>query len=520
MEGTFMKKAASIYVILLILSVPNARANDAGTLPVEPWYEGRTPDTLYVAIDRLGAAGVIEYPLMCARPYTRGYVIELLEKRHSTDGEIPRADRWYLRRLVEKFGVELGTETPEELGESRLFYETYEERVTAFIDVYGTGGAYYRRGADSYLKNGIVIDDGLEYGGRFAIRQRSKIFGFVGRDYVPEYIDRARVLKKTGIYVDPYIIYASLAWPNISFLFGRDQMELGPGYHNQLLLSRNAPALDMFRFTLAFPPANFTAITARLEPAKDRYLSLHHIVIRVLPWMDVGIGEAVIYQDDSFPSVYLNPFLPYYIEQNYRGDKDNMLMVAELDFHLPLGVRLYGEYLTDGGLFATKRDLEPFEKRGILVGTYVPLTIANRPLDLRSEYTNVRNGVYSHKIDENSYSYMGIPLGSYTGPDADEFWLYGGLRFWPNVETSAELTLRRKGEGDLSPKSYWSKDSFLTGVVEREKELAFGFLWEDILKYAAVRTKVGYTWTENYEHEQGRERNYFWADVNGAVGWM
>jgi hypothetical protein len=50
MEGTFMKKIASIYVILLILSVPNARANDAGTLPVEPWYEGRTPDTLYASM--------------------------------------------------------------------------------------------------------------------------------------------------------------------------------------------------------------------------------------------------------------------------------------------------------------------------------------------------------------------------------------------------------------------------------------------------------------------------------------
>jgi hypothetical protein len=414
--------------------------------------------------------------------------------------------------LTDEFGVELGTETTGQLGERRLFYETYEERVTAFIDVYGTGGAYYRGGGDSYLKNGVVIDDGLEYGERFCIRQRSKIFGFVGRDYVPEYIDRARVLKKTGVYVDPYIIYASLAWPNISFQFGRDRMELGP-------LSRNAPALDTFRFTLSFPRADFTAITARLEPADDRYLSLHHFVIRVLPWMDVGVGEAVIYQDDSFPSVYLNPFLPYYIEQNYRGDKDNMLMVAELDFHLPLGVRLYGEYLTDGGLIPNPPN-EPFDKRGILIGTYVPLTIADRPLDLRSEYTNVRNGVYSHRIEGNSYSFMGIPLGSYTGPDADEFWLYGGLRFWPNVETSAELTLRRKGEGDLSPESYWSKDSFLTGVVEKEKELAAGFLWEDVLKFGSVRTKVGYTWTENYEHERGRERNYFWADVNGAVGWM
>jgi hypothetical protein len=515
-----MKKVVSVYIILSIFCVPNGRANDAGTLPVEPWYEGRTPDTLYAAMERLAAASVIEYPLMSARPYTRGYVVELLEIGNLSAGDLSPADRWYVRRLTDKFGVELGTETPEELGERRLFYETYEERVTAYIDVYGTGGAYYRRGTDSYLKNGIVIDDGLEYGDRFAIRQRTKIFGFVGRDYVPEYIDRARIIKKTGTYVDPYIIYASFGWPNISFQFGRDQMEIGPGYHNQLLLSRNAPALDMFRFTLSFPRADWTAMTARLEPANNRYLSLHGFVIRLLPWVDVGVNEAVIYQDDSFPSVYLNPFLPYYIEQNFRGDKDNMLLAAELDFHLPFGVRLYGEYLTDGGMFANKRDLEPFDKRGILVGTYVPLTIADRPLDLRSEYTNVRNGVYSHKIEGNAYSFMGIPLGSYTGPDADEFWLYGGFRLWPNVETSAELTLRRKGEGDLSEKSYWSHSRFLTGVVERENDLAFGLLWEDVLKYAAIRTKVGYTWTENYEHEQGRENNYFWADVQGAVGWM
>ncbi|UCE28361.1 MAG: hypothetical protein JSW52_06360 [Candidatus Coatesbacteria bacterium] len=515
-----MVKTGSIYLILLILITLNARANDAGTLLVEPWYEGRTPDTLYVALGRLAAAGVIEYPLMCPRPYMRGYVIELLEKGDIGGEGLSPADRWYLRRLADEFGVELGTETPNELGERRLFYETYEERVTAYIDVYGTGGGYYRRGTDSYLKSGIIIDDGLEYGERFAIRQRTKIFGFSGRDYVPEYIDRARIILKTGTYVDPYIIYASFGWPNISFQFGRDQMETGPGYHNQLLLSRNAPALDMFRFTLSFPRADWTAITARLEPADNRYLSLHGFVIRLFPWVDVGVSEAVIYQDDSFPSIYLNPFLPYYIEQNFRGDKDNMLIAAGLDFHLPLGVRLYGEYLTDGGMFSSRRDLEPFEKRGLLVGTYLPLTIANRPLDLRSEYTNVRNGVYSHKFDGNEYSYMGIPLGSYTGPDADEFWLWGGFRYWPNFETSAEITLRRKGEGDLSPKSYWSKDSFLTGVVEREKELAAGFLWENIFRFGALQTKVGYMWTENYEHEQGRDRNFFWADVQGAVGWM
>jgi hypothetical protein len=297
-------------------------------------------------------------------------------------------------------------------------------------------------------------------------------------------------------------------------------MEIGPGYHNQLLLSRNAPPLDMFRFSLTFLRADFTAITARLEPTQDRYLSLHHIVIRILPWADRGVGEAVIYQDPQFPSVYLNPFLPYYIEQNYRGDKDNMLLVAQLDLHLPKGVRLYGEYLTDGGLFASNRDLEPFDKRGVLVGTYLPFTITNRSLDFRSEYTNVRNGVYSHKIAGNSYSYKGIPLGSYTGPDADEFWLWSGFRYWPNVETFVELTMRRKGEGDLSPESYRSKDSFLTGIVERDKDAGFGILWEDIFHYGSIRARIGYTWTENYEHVVGAQHNYLQADLQGAFGWM
>jgi hypothetical protein len=289
-------------------------------------------------------------------------------------------------------------------------------------------------------------------------------------------------------------------------------MEIGPGYHNQLLLSRNAPPLDMFRFSLTFPRADFTAVTARLEPTQDRYLSLHHIVIRVLPWADVGVGEAVVYQDPQFPSVYLNPFLPYYIEQNYRGDKDNML--------LPKGVRFYGEYLTDGGLFASNRNFEPFDKRGIIVGTYLPFTLMNRPLDFRSEYTNVRNSVYSHKITGNSYSYKGIPLGSYTGPDADELWLWGGFRYWPDIETFGELTLGRKGEGDLSPESYWSKDSFLTGVVEREKDAGFGVLWEDIFQFGSIRARIGYTWTENYEHVAGAERNYLRMDLQAAFGWM
>jgi hypothetical protein len=515
-----MRKTATILIIISAFLPVNGWGNTAGNLLVEPWYEERVPDTLYTAIERLAAAGAIEYPLMCTRPYTRGYVVELLEKGNLAGEALSPADRWYLQRLTDEFGVELGVETPEELGARRFFRETYEERVTAFIDVYGTTNAYYRGGADSYFKNGIVINDGLEYGEHFCIRQKSKIFGFLGRDYIPEYIGRARIIKKTGVYVDPNIIYASFGWPNISFQFGRDDMEIGPGYHNQLLLSRNAPPLDMFRFSLTFPRADFTAVTARLEPTQDRYLSLHHIVIRVLPWADVGVGEAVVYQDPQFPSVYLNPFLPYYIEQNYRGDKDNMLLVAQLDFHLPKGVRFYGEYLTDGGLFASNRNFEPFDKRGIIVGTYLPFTLMNRPLDFRSEYTNVRNSVYSHKITGNSYSYKGIPLGSYTGPDADELWLWGGFRYWPDVETFGELTLGRKGEGDLSPESYWSKDSFLTGVVEREKDAGFGVLWEDIFHFGSIRARIGYTWTENYEHVAGAERNYLRMDLQAAFGWM
>jgi hypothetical protein len=506
-------------LFLAVITPCSVLGNNAGTLFVEPWYEERTPDTLYAAMERLASAGVIEYPLMSARPYTRGYVIELLEQGYSTEEELAPAEKWYLERLSYEFQDELGIDITRGK-KRRLFNRTYGAHVEAYIDVHALDGVFYRRGDDSYLKNGAVINDGLEYSEWLAIRQRTKIFGFVGRDYIPEYIGRTKVIKKTGVYVDPNIIYISLGWPNISFQYGRDNMEIGPGYHNQLLLSRNAPPLDMFRFGLTFPNADYTAITARLEPNDDRYLSLHHIVIRVFPWVDVGVGEAVIYQDPNFPSIYFNPFLPYYIEQNYRGDKDNMLLAAQLDFHLPKGIRFYGEYLTDGGLFASNRDLEPFDKRGILVGTYLPFTIMDHTLDFRSEYTNVRNGVYSHKIAGNSYSYKGIPLGSYTGPDADEFWLWGGFRYWPDLETSAELTFRRKGEGDISAESYWSKDSFLAGVVEKEKEIAFGILWEDILGYGAVRAKLGYAWTENYEHERGRERNYVWADVKAAVGWM
>ncbi|MCP4230987.1 MAG: capsule assembly Wzi family protein [bacterium] len=519
-----------IIVLSIVLTATTSAANNAGTLFVEPWYEGRSPDELYTALDRLAAAGVIEIPIMCPRPYPRGYIVDLLSKGTLTDAGLAPADERYLNLLKYEFADELGV--PEDEIKRPLIYKTYEDRLAGWAGGYGVvkeiyqtrddsyqgiSELYHMQG-DSYQEIKAVMNSGFNYEDWLNIRQWAKLHYFFNRESTPERLGRARLNREGTVHINPYVMYLSIGWPNVSFQLGRDQIVAGPGYHNQLFLSRNAPPLDMFRFNLNFTKASFTAITARLEPWDDRYLSFHNVLVRALPWLDVGVSEAVIYQDPHFPSVYLNPFLPYYIEQNYREDRDNNIMGIQLDFHLPKGIGIYGEYITDGGFLATRKDKEPFEKRGLLFGTYFPLTISERLLDIRCEYTNVRNTVYSHKIEGNSYTYDGATLGSYTGPDADELWLWGGFRYWPDVETSAEFALRRKGEGDYSRKNYRSKDKFLTGIVERGKEIAFGVLWEDLPLNGAIHSKAGYTLTDNYEHIENNRRDYFWANVQVKLG--
>jgi len=505
-----------IVLLAVVLAVTNVVANNAGTLFVEPWYEGRTPDSLYIALDRLAAAGVIEAPLMCPRPYPRGYIVELLTEEYPTDIKLAPADERYLNLLKDEFADEL--RIPEEEIKRLPIYKTYDDRLAGYVSGYGVGKGIFQPDRNSYQEIKGVINSGFDYEDWLNIRQWAKLHYFLNRESTPERLGRARLNREGTIHVNPYVMYLSVGWPNISFQLGRDQIIAGPGYHNQLLLSRNAPPLDMFRFNLNFTRASFTAVTARLEPWDDRYLSFHNILIRALPWLDVGVAEAVIYQDPHFPSVYLNPFLPYYIEQNYRGDIDNSIMGIQLDLHLPKGIGIYGEYITDGGFLATKKDKEPFEKRGLLFGTYLPLTVSERLLDVRCEYTNIRNSVFSHFIDGNSFTYDGTTLGSYTGSDADELWLWSGFRYWPNVETSAEFTIRRKGEGDYGKKNYWSKDIFLKGIVEKENKIAFGVLWEDLPLNGAIQSKVGYTMSDNFEHIENNQRNYFWADLQVKLG--
>ena len=87
--------------------------------------------------------------------------------------------------------------------------------------------------------------------------------------------------------------------PWFEMQFGQDNLQWGPGYHGNLMVSPNPIAIDMLKFQTTFKTVSFTAFTGvledRSEDINEKYISGHRIEGYFWDRFGFGMSEVVVY---------------------------------------------------------------------------------------------------------------------------------------------------------------------------------------------------------------------------------
>ena len=293
--------------------------------------------------------------------------------------------------------------------------------------------------------------------------------------------------------------YVKFKLPMLELQFGTDNLQWGPGYHGNLMVSPNPIAMDMLKFQSKFKTVTFTAFTGVLEDhaeeINDKFISGHRIEGFFWNWFGIGLSEVVVY-GHRFEPGYLNPVNIYLINEQTisradsraPGSGDNVLASVDLRFRPKDNFEIYGEVLVDDGNPAAS--FHHWDtKFGILGGIYLTDPIGLSDTDFHAEYTFINQYTYTHVNPVNVYKHFTSVIGHHIGTDADNLWIEVRRRWTDKLETVLGYELERHGQGNIdknhpadAPKDdVWTP---LSGITDSEHRLRIGFNWVNIGDYS------------------------------------
>ncbi len=446
---------------------------------------------VYEFLDRLGVEGVLPAHSSSMVPLERGEVSALLRTAASFRSSIADVgggdvEGATLDKYLKEFTPDAGSRPGEDLvllgphesfgafiaglaSQKQKYLVAYAD---SFITVYGEllGSAEYRSlNGDS---RGDVDATLGTIGGRF----RGTIAGKVG--YLLQSTNGVLWGNRTFALSDPrlatnvklnepnsrnfdvteaYLRY-SFGWGGVQF--GREFASQGVGYSDRLMLSDNAPAFDALGLSVHYKAFRFQYLHASLlkdpspalgllvtEPAEaNKYLALHRFQFSLFDRLNVAASEMVIYQRLTPEYAYLLPVNFFKSAEHSLRDRDNALLVFDVEYFPHPGYKLYGTWLIDDIDFKRIGTGWWGNEFGWQGGAYIANIAGLRNLDAIVEYTRIEPYVYSNREAGNDYSHSGVGLGHRLQPNSDE--MLGELRFRVSstLRTRLHYAYQRHGE--------------------------------------------------------------------------
>jgi hypothetical protein len=403
---------------------------------------------------------------------------------------------------------------------NRNFYSHVSEKIRFHIDPI-VNFDYKRIAADSVdgKKNLYRYTYGFRIRGNFG-----KNLGFYadyrntrewGKNYPKDFVislDGLGFVNGYGkhIYHDETIAYLVGGFPLFEIEIGKNINKWGPGRHGNLSLSDNATSYDQIKFKTKFWRLKFTSVTGFLrsypaitqenkikqndqeysrEMHSKKYLAGHRLEIAVADNFDAGITEVVIYGERELEFTYLNPIMFYRSAEHYLGDMDNATMSVDFSWNFAKGYKIYGEFFLDD-IFISRIGSKWYgNKFAYLGGIFITNPLKLKNSELLFEYARVKPFVYTHHYPINVFKHFSTPLGYFTGPNAEDYYLLFTKYFSRESRISFEYELKRHGKnypdknigGDLNLGHRWEDPTqvgFLEGIVETTESFLFNFKYD------------------------------------------
>ena len=364
--------------------------------------------------------------------------------------------------------------------------------------------------------------------------------------------------KITNIIIDP--MHINMQTPFRTFIaggsknwniqFGRDQLSWGNGSSGNLMLSDSSKYYDFIKASTWWSKFKFTTVYVSLEPwltpAEDTeqvethedflydtelYKAFfgHRLEFFINPRLNIAVSESVIF-GRKYPD--LQDFNPVMIFHNwYIDEQANSLATAEINYSPLNNLILYGQFAVDqfqtSGEKAASASADKLPNAlGFLAGIKGGKALSEGYLTANLEwiYTNPwlytgthtllsytsRWRVISNIDGDSGYKLYDTPLGYYTGPDCQVFYLNIDYTVPENYSASFEASYLLKGENTIyteyasgdDPTSLTSPSGKnpihnITGKLNGEKKLN---------KVLTAGSSFYWGWEYNSDHIKGASR--------------
>ncbi len=312
------------------------------------------------------------------------------------------------------------------------------------------------------------------------------------------------------LYVDWGFVQAETG--PLQAAMGRIPVRWGPGRFTRLMISGQAPAMDMIKIDLDLGDrVHFTGFTSTINSDSSTWLSAHRLDIKPYDKLRIGLSESILYTADGIDLAYANVFIPWYpVQWNERVD-DNAFMCIDATWQPVRGMALYGEFLIDDIQYENVHDVP--NKLGYTFGA--DFFSPKLGLGAVAEYTAVQRYVYSQRKINNFYMHDARIIGSQLGPDADR--ITGSISYIGFRGITAQLkgSYTRHGEGNVYegwPDSVQAGGAFPSGIVENTTELSLDLGWYPN-NWLEVRTSGGVSFTGNTDNQTDVESDDSWVSV-------
>jgi hypothetical protein len=319
--------------------------------------------------------------------------------------------------------------------------------------------------------------------------------------------------------------YAKLSRWNVEIEAGRDSLWWGQGRRGTLILTNNAPPLEMVKLSNPEPfllpwyfqylgPFKYVVFLARLEEDRDfphAKFGGMRLNFKPHPNFEMGFSRTFLFGgrgsgNDSFGDyLKLLSFVNYGGETNEQSDQ-----LAALDLRLRLPFLRNAEvYLEWGGEdTGLKPDIKELllQDLGYIIGLYFPRLTEDGRTDLRIEYAdNVserdNSFWYGHTRYTSGYTYKGFILGHSMGPDARDVFARMTHYLRDGLLIGLDFDYMENGR-NLGP------------VVEKNYQLGTDVTF-DFTNALSIKGRYGYEEVANFDLVNGddRQNNLFMTEV-------
>ena len=511
-------RSCMVAVIALLLCLTagtrDALALSSNNVPLDNWS--------YAALDKLAGFGLIHSDVHGMRPYTRlevaRLVSEALDSKEEKKLELPPLIEHFLERFQREFKEELTVygrgkqQDPaalvvKPLEEVKMDYVHSDGQPRDFLQVKGGVRQFQNPGFTGiigtegtpllYNNDGIVYGKGNNFSMQFS--SSFQVSDWISGYIEPIFIERENAAPGRSIGLDQQTIgslgnsdvyllkgYAKISPLDSEIEIGRDSMWWGQGARGTLILTNNAPPMDMlkisnptpymlpwifqylgpFKYSIFISQMNGNLVTlnsGRTVTEANPLLGGERIDFKPTPNFEIGMSRTFEFGGRGVPAGTAYDWLKIMTFLNTGGrNTDFSDQRAALDFRYRMPW-LYNieTYLEWGGEdfgrlnFGRGPNNFLFRDQAFLAGIYIPKLTQDGRTDLRIEYgDNVSDQDlsfwYGHSQYISGYVYNGMLLGMPMGPDARDIFARTTHYVKENIQLGLDFDFNYRGR-NLGP---------------------------------------------------------------------